>query len=35
MLLSENELNSQNLDEFQELLKEFIKIKPSTSDQAA
>lgn len=29
MLLSENELNSQNLDEFQELLKEFIKIKPT------
>lgn len=29
MLLSENELNSQNFDEFQELLKEFIKIKPT------
>lgn len=29
MLLSENELNSQNLQEFEELLKEFVKIKPA------
>ena len=29
MLLSENELDSQNLQEFEELLKEFIKIKPT------
>lgn len=29
MLLSENELNSQNLQEFEELLKEYIKLKPS------
>jgi cephalosporin hydroxylase len=29
MLLSENELGSQNLQEFEELLREFIKIKPT------
>lgn len=29
MLLSENELESQNLQEFEELLKEYVKIKPS------
>lgn len=29
MILSENELNSQNLQEFEELLKEYQKIKPT------
>ena len=29
MILSENELNSQNLQEFTSLLQEFIKIKPT------
>jgi cephalosporin hydroxylase len=29
MILSENELNSQILSEFEELLKEYIKIKPT------
>jgi cephalosporin hydroxylase len=29
MIISENELNSQNLLEFEELLKEYIKLKPS------
>lgn len=28
MIIAENELNSQNLQEFEELLKEFVKIKP-------
>ena len=29
MLLSENELESQNLQEFEDLLKEYVKLKPS------
>jgi cephalosporin hydroxylase len=29
MILADNELDSQNLEEFEELLKEYIKIKPS------
>jgi cephalosporin hydroxylase len=30
MILSKNELDSQNLDEFTELLKEYVKLKPSS-----
>ena len=29
MLISENELESQNLQEFEELLKEYVKLKPT------
>lgn len=29
MILSENELNSQNLEEFTELLQEYVKLKPT------
>ncbi len=29
MIIAENELNSQNLQEFEELLQEYIKLKPS------
>lgn len=30
MILSENELNSQNLEEFTELLQEYVKLKPTS-----
>jgi cephalosporin hydroxylase len=30
MILTENELGSQNLDEFTELLQEYVKLKPSS-----